>query len=49
MHSDRQFYLLTKARKDRHQAVDGEAAELRLPDPGKLTVGNAGPGLSLTR
>ena len=48
-HRDGQLHLLPKQPEDCHQPVDGEAAELRLPDAGKLAVRDAGAGLGLAR
>jgi hypothetical protein len=41
MDSDRHFDLLAEPGQNRHQAVDGEAVELRLADAGEIRCGDA--------
>src|SRR3569833_1563647 len=45
LHPHRHLYLLSQAGKNRHQAVNGEAVQLRLADTGKIGCRDAGQGL----
>ena len=47
MDGERKLDLLTKAAKDRHQAVDREAREIDVADTDELAVSDPGPGLGL--